>query len=157
MEGATRCESWGRCSVTSVTVALPLADLAQELAGVGLLDAGHLLGGDRRHQPPAGIAPLGAQGDDPVGRLDHVQVVLDDRRGVARFAAPVQGSMGAWAERMGAYASPMRQFGHELVDTPKKLVERSTFAAGAFKVHLLSKCSLVIHIEIPPSSLHILR
>ena len=50
----------------------------------------HLLGGAGGDDAPAAVAALGAKIDDPVGGLDHVQVVLDDDDGVARVAQPVQ-------------------------------------------------------------------
>ena len=35
------------------------------------------------HHLSPGVAALGPEVDDPVGRLDHVEVVLDDDHGVA--------------------------------------------------------------------------
>src|SRR5262245_16750456 len=56
---------------------------AEEAAGVGGLDLGDLLGGAGGHQGAALFAAFGAHVDDPVGGLDHVEVVLDDDDGVA--------------------------------------------------------------------------
>ena len=50
----------------------------------------HLLGRALGHDAPAASAALGAQVDDPVGRLDDVEVVLDDDDGVAVVDEPVQ-------------------------------------------------------------------
>ena len=38
----------------------------------------------------AGVAAAGAQVDDPVGGLDHVEVVLDDQHGVTHVHQAVQ-------------------------------------------------------------------
>ena len=65
-------------------------ELAQVLPGERILDGGHLLrraGHD--HLAPA-LAALGAEVDDPVGLLDHVEVVLDHEHGVARVDEPLQ-------------------------------------------------------------------
>src|SRR5690606_6211560 len=42
------------------------------------------------HDLPAGRASFGADIDDPVGRLDDIQVVLDDHDGVAAVDEAVQ-------------------------------------------------------------------
>ena len=42
-----------------------------------------LLGRAHRHQPAAVFAALGAEVDDPVGHLDHIEVVLDHDQRVA--------------------------------------------------------------------------
>ena len=36
-----------------------------------------------KHDPAAGISPFRAEIDDPIGRLDHIQVVLDDHQGIS--------------------------------------------------------------------------
>ena len=43
------------------------------------------------HEAPAGVAPLRAEVDHPVGGPDHVEVVLDDDHRVARVGEPPQG------------------------------------------------------------------
>src|SRR5438132_4442675 len=48
-------------------------------AGVAVLGLGDFLGGAGRDDPAAGVAALGAEIDDPVGRLDDFEVVLDDQ------------------------------------------------------------------------------
>ena len=59
---------------------------------------------------PPRVAALGAEVDDPVGRLDHVEVVLDDEHRVARVDQPLQHaraagarprSAGRWSARRG--------------------------------------------------------
>ena len=57
--------------------------LAQRLAGVrgGVLH--HLPRRTRRHDFAAGVATFGPEVDDPVGRADHVEVVLDHDQRVA--------------------------------------------------------------------------
>src|SRR5206468_4757858 len=57
-------------------------DLAQVLAGGRVLDRGDLLRGARRDHLAACLAALGPEVDDPVGLLDHIQVVLDHKHGV---------------------------------------------------------------------------
>src|SRR6185437_745836 len=56
---------------------LYVQELLEELAGVALLDPGDLLRGARRHHGTAAGPALGAEVDDPVRGLDHVEVVLD--------------------------------------------------------------------------------
>src|SRR5215469_15435901 len=41
----------------------------------------HLLGRSSRDHPPSFLTTLGPQVDQPVRRLDHVQIVLDDQHG----------------------------------------------------------------------------
>src|SRR6059036_3926145 len=65
-------------------------ELREELAGVR---AGGLSDGFRRafgDDLTTLIAALRAEVDDPVGRLDDVEMVLDDEHGVARVHEPVQ-------------------------------------------------------------------
>src|SRR5829696_3730808 len=51
---------------------------AQVLAGVGVLRGDNLLRSTCGNELSAGFAPLRPEVQYPVGRLDHVQVVLDD-------------------------------------------------------------------------------
>src|SRR6266496_1017037 len=51
---------------------------------------GHLLRRPRNDDPAAPITAFRAEIDDPVGGLDHVEVVLDHDDGVAMIAHPVQ-------------------------------------------------------------------
>ena len=44
----------------------------------------------RRDDRPAAVPALGSEIDDPVGRLDHVEIVLDHEHGVAAIDQPVQ-------------------------------------------------------------------
>ena len=63
---------------------------AQRLAGVRLVDRGDFFrraGGD---DPAARLAAFRPQVDDPVGRLDHVEIVLDDQHRVAGVDEVVQ-------------------------------------------------------------------
>ena len=50
----------------------------ERLAGEGARRGAHLRGGAGADDLPAALATLGAEVDDPVGRADHVEVVLDD-------------------------------------------------------------------------------
>ena len=74
---------------TKVTVlgcggpASPPSTLAQEAAGVALRDLRHLLGRSLGDDRAAAVAALGTEVDDPVGRLDDVEVVLDHEHRVA--------------------------------------------------------------------------
>ena len=58
--------------------------------GRALVDLGDVLRRPRRDHLAARLAALGAEVDEPVGLLDHVQVVLDDEHGVARVDEPLQ-------------------------------------------------------------------
>src|SRR6266702_5595925 len=61
-----------------------------ERPGVGTGVPGDVLGGPHRHHPAARVPPFRSEVHDPVGRLDHVQVVLDDQDRVARRHQAVQ-------------------------------------------------------------------
>src|SRR4029450_11682933 len=74
--GPTRSSSDGRAR-------LQADPLAQELAGVGALGPGDPLRRALGHDLAAAVAALGAEVEYPVGRLDHVQVVLDHDHRVA--------------------------------------------------------------------------
>ena len=65
-------------------------DFFEELAGVGAGGLGDLGGGGESDQVAALVAAFGTHVDDPVGGLDHVQVVLDDYHAVAVFNQSVQ-------------------------------------------------------------------
>ena len=62
----------------------------QGLTGVRSPASGDLLGGALDDDAPAGLSALWPQVDDPVGGLDHIQVVLDDHHRVARVDEAVQ-------------------------------------------------------------------
>ena len=64
-------------------------DRREELAGVAVLDRGHLLGRALGDDPASAVATLGTHVDDPVGVLDDVEVVLDDDHRVALVDQPV--------------------------------------------------------------------
>ena len=67
-----------------------LQDALQDGPGEAAGRLGHGLGRPLRHDPPAGLARLRPQVDDPVGRLDHVQVVLDHDHRVAQVDQAVE-------------------------------------------------------------------
>src|SRR5580698_2728350 len=61
----------------------------EELSRVGLRVARDLFGRAGRDDLAALVATLGTEIDEPVGRLDHVEIMLDDderRAGVEKFA-----------------------------------------------------------------------
>src|SRR5258708_29631181 len=64
-------------------------DLPEILPGVAALRLGHLLRCACRDDAAALVAALWADVHDPVGALDHVEVVLDHQHGVARLHQPV--------------------------------------------------------------------
>src|SRR5205807_3514095 len=68
----------------------PGRDLCQELARVGAGRLGDRLGRTFGDDLAALLAALGPEVDDVVGRLDHVEVVLDDQHGVAGVDQPVE-------------------------------------------------------------------
>ena len=63
---------------------------ARKPAGVRAGHRRHLLRRALRHQRAALLAALGAEVDDAVGGLDHVEVVLDHHHGVALVHQPLQ-------------------------------------------------------------------
>ena len=83
----THCRGWP--SSTRVRPGRGALVLAQRLAGVRARMRLHVLRRAGAHHFAAGLAPFGAEVDDPVGRADHVEVVLDhDQRmpGVEQLA-----------------------------------------------------------------------
>ena len=50
----------------------------------------HFLGCTRTNDRTAAVAALGSEVDDVVGCLDHVEIMLDDKHGIAVFAKAVQ-------------------------------------------------------------------
>ena len=60
--------------------------------GVG----GNVFGRTNAHHQTAAGSALGAHVDQPVGGLDHVQVMLDDDDGVARVAQLVRSDGPRW-------------------------------------------------------------
>ena len=58
---------------------------AKILSGVRRLDLRDLLRGPGRHHHPAAFPAFGAEVDDVVRGLDHVEIVLDDEQRVARL------------------------------------------------------------------------
>src|SRR5690606_39751666 len=67
-----------------------LKQRAQEAAGPGVVQGGDVFGRSGGDDGTAPMAALGPEVDDPVGGLDHVQVVLDHHHRVAVVAQPVQ-------------------------------------------------------------------
>ena len=63
---------------------------AQELPGVALVHGGNLAGRAGRDHAPAAVAAFRTEVDDPVGGLDHLQVVLDHHHRVAALHQRVQ-------------------------------------------------------------------
>src|SRR5438132_6256665 len=59
-------------------------------AGGGLCDPGDLLRCALGHHTPPVRAGTGPEVDDPVGALDHVEMVLDHEHRVARVHQPVE-------------------------------------------------------------------
>ena len=65
-------------------------NLLEELPGKAFLHPGDLLGGALGNHVAARIAAFGAQIDQPVGGLNHVEVVLDDNHRVSGVGQAVQ-------------------------------------------------------------------
>ena len=63
---------------------------AEGRPGMALRGRGHLLGRPLGDDPAAVLAPLGPEVEDPVGRLHHVEIVLDDDDRVPLVLEPVQ-------------------------------------------------------------------
>jgi hypothetical protein len=68
----------GRTAPTVVSDGKPVLAVLEELAGVGVAD---VLG--RGNDLAAAVAAFGAEVDDPVGRLDDFEIVLDDHHRIA--------------------------------------------------------------------------
>ena len=62
----------------------------QELAGIASFHLRYFLGRTLGHDGAAAVAALGAQVDDVIGGLDHVQVMLDHQHRVARVGEALQ-------------------------------------------------------------------
>ena len=62
----------------------------QKRPGIALLLAHDVLGRARGDDFAAGVAAFGAEVDDPVGGLDHFEIVLDDDHGIALVGQFVQ-------------------------------------------------------------------
>jgi len=64
----------------------------------GILDGSNLLHGAGSHDPPAAGPSLRTEVDDVIGRLDHIDVVLDDDNGVSISTSRISTS-GAFVYR----------------------------------------------------------
>lgn len=69
---------------------LPRQHRLQVLPRVAFLGFGYVFGGACGNNSAAAVAAFGAEVDDPVGRLDDFEVVLDDDDGVTRVGQLVQ-------------------------------------------------------------------
>src|SRR5205085_5437491 len=58
--------------------------------GVRCVGRGDVLGCSRRHYQPATLSTLGPEINDPIGGLDHVEVVLDYQHRVSTIDQSVQ-------------------------------------------------------------------
>jgi hypothetical protein len=67
-----------------------LQHLLEIVPGVALGRGGDLLGRADGHDLAAGVSAFGAEIDDPVGGLDHFEIVLDHHHGVALVDQLVQ-------------------------------------------------------------------
>src|SRR3954471_12436534 len=74
---------WLNCLRTERPSPLRSQYFSQEAARRRSLVAGELFGRPLPNHPPAADAPLGAEIDHVIGRLDHVEIVLDDDDRVA--------------------------------------------------------------------------
>src|SRR5664280_610659 len=63
---------------------------SKEPAGVVRLEGGDFFGCAGGDDLPAAQASFRAKVDDPVGRFDHVEVVLDHQHGIAQVDQPAQ-------------------------------------------------------------------
>ena len=80
----------GRGRRADLALRVGVKDPREGRAGVAGGDLRHLLGRPLGDDPAAPVAPLGPQVDHPVGRLDDVEVVLDDDHRVALLLEPVE-------------------------------------------------------------------
>ena len=68
----------------------PIQHPRQHLPRIRFFHPRDLLGRALRDDAAAAFAAFGAEVDDPVGLLDHVEVVLDDQDGVAEVGEAIQ-------------------------------------------------------------------
>ncbi len=88
------------------------------LSCVALADLGHVLGRSLGNDASASLAAFWSQVDKPVGRLDHVEIVLDDDDGVALRGESVE---------------DLQQLSHVVeVKTSGRLVENVEGPSGPF-------------------------
>src|SRR6266446_1706325 len=90
---ATACSPFSNISSDRAPARLARLDaqrLPQGLAGVARLVRRNLLRRPLGDEAAAALAAFGAEVDDPVGGLDHIDVVLDHHHRVAGVAQPVQ-------------------------------------------------------------------
>ena len=71
------------CGALRLAAAAAVHDLLEILPRVALRVGGDLLGRADGDDVAAGVAAFGAEVDDPVGGLDHFEIVLDDDHRVA--------------------------------------------------------------------------
>ena len=151
-------------------------DFGQRLAGEGRRALGHLFRRAGRDNVTARIASFRSQIDDPVGRLDHVQVVLDDQYRVAaihkivehfqqqlnvrevksgrRFVEQIQGFPGAAFDQfarqldaLGFAARERRRRLSELDVIQADVVQRLQFVAHVGNVLEQLQRLLDVHLE----------
>src|SRR5580704_13504539 len=70
--------------------AIEVENTSKRLAGVRLFVACDLLGRALRDDAAAAFAAFGTEIDDPIGLLDHVEVVLDDQHRITEGHEPLQ-------------------------------------------------------------------
>ena len=80
----------GRRTLPGSCRGMAVEQVVQCFARVRVLAPSNLLGRSGDDDPATLAAAFRAEVDDPIGRLDHVQVVLDDQHGVARVDEIVQ-------------------------------------------------------------------
>ena len=68
----------------------PIQNSRQHLPRIRFFHTRDLLGRALRDDAAAAFAAFGAEVNDPVGLLDHVEVVLDDQDGVAEIDEAIQ-------------------------------------------------------------------
>src|SRR5216683_2024692 len=73
-----------------VTVVGDAEDAREDLTGVRLFGAGDEFGGALGDDAAAALAALGAKINDPIGLLDDVEMVLDDKHGIAEIDEALQ-------------------------------------------------------------------
>ena len=79
--GSRRHHKWDRSGQASL----------EEAAGAALEGFGDLLRRSFGDEAAGGVAAFRAEVDDPVGRLDDVEVVLDDDHGLAAIDPAIEG------------------------------------------------------------------
>jgi len=69
---------------------IQIENAGESLSGIGFLVAGHLFRRALSHDAASGFATFGAEIDNPIRLLNHVQVVLNDEHSITKVHEAIQ-------------------------------------------------------------------